>query len=138
MKRSNSQVVAATSLLYGSDMKVRMPLSAASAIAGGVIRLAADMDVMEDARKHLGQSVVAAGTGEWMGSIDDRVLTIGWDWIQADSGGPTPWIGGLPRSNVQFVDEKGYDLPSAINDAKVFELIEALTRSASILMDSPG
>lgn len=64
-----------------------------------------DADVLADA-----MGGCSAGTTEWTGHHDGQLVTIAWDWVRLQDGAVKPLKVVAPRTNLQLLDAKGYDL----------------------------
>lgn len=52
---------------------------------------------------------VRAGSTEWQGSVEGRVVSLAWDWIQLADGAMQTLPAVAPRTNVRLLDNQGYD-----------------------------
>ncbi len=78
-----------------------------------------DAAVLEDARP-----APYAGSTEWHGHHGGTVVSIAWDWSGADDGDVRIVQAVSPRTNLQLLDAKGYDLPEAEAAAVLWRYIE--------------
>jgi hypothetical protein len=85
-----------------------------------------DATVLEDAFDLPPALNWIAGTTEWVAHIQGTVASIGWDWVQLHDGAVHALKEIAPRTNLQVIDPKGYDL--CIEDAAVilWSVIEKL------------
>lgn len=69
-----------------------------------------DLTVLEDTRTDLPSHPVTAGTTEWQCNVGGRTLSLGWDWARLHDGAVRLLAAVPPRSNIQVIDAKGYEL----------------------------
>jgi hypothetical protein len=67
-----------------------------------------------------------AGTTEWVGHIQGALASIGWDWVQLNDGAVHALKLVAPRTNLQVIDPKGYDLSTEDAAAILWSVVEAL------------
>ena len=67
-----------------------------------------------------------AGTTEWVADIQGTVASIGWDWVQLHDGAVKALKHVAPRTNLQVIDLKGYDLSFDDAAAILWSVIEKL------------
>jgi len=89
-----------------------------------------DSAVLEDAVQMYGDLSRRAGSTEWEGA-GPQPVSLAWDWVLAD-GELQLLAAVLPRTNVQVIDRKGYDLPEAEAAPHIFHLIESLPWRAKV------
>ncbi len=93
-----------------------------------------DADVLADARADLGSGILRAGMVEWQGECSGQIVSIGWDWALLAQGDIAPVLNAGPRSNLQLLDPKGYDLQGPRHDQALWGLICQLPWEEGIQM----
>jgi Domain of unknown function (DUF4902) len=110
--------------MHSNDYLIRTRHQALSGIEFQHLHTEQDATVLEDACD-LPHSVIA-GTTEWVGNIQGTMASIGWDWVQLHDGAVHALKQVAPRTNLQVIDPKGYDLSMKDTVAVLWSVIEAL------------
>jgi hypothetical protein len=129
----NAATVAQDFQMHSRDYYVRLPSHALCGIEFEHLHSAHDDAVLDDALQTLGQPTQWAGSTEWQGQGASPPVSLAWDWVvQAD--GEVRLLGVVPpRTNVQVIDRKGYDLPESQAIPHLLELIESLPWRTKVL-----
>jgi len=75
-----------------------------------------------------------AGTTEWVADIQGTVASIGWDWVQLHDGAVKALKHVAPRTNLQVIDPKGYDLSFDDAAAILWSVIEKLPWQSEVAL----
>lgn len=68
-------------------------------------------EVQEDTRLD-GGPTTRAGMTEWQASVRGVAVSMAWDWMQLSDGAVCLLRHVAPRSNLQLLDDLGYDMSS--------------------------
>lgn len=67
-----------------------------------------------------------AGTTEWCGSVGEMQVSLAWDWLACADGSIQLSTAVPPRTNMRFIDHKGYELTDHEEHAAFQEIIETI------------
>lgn len=67
----------------------------------------------------LAMSQCLAGGTEWISVFENKLISLGWDWIRSHDGSFSLVIANAPRSNLCLIDEKGYDMSPTETDERL-------------------
>jgi hypothetical protein len=119
--------------MHSRDYYVRLPSHALSAIEFEHLHSAHDDAVLDDALQAHDQHTQWAGSTEWQGQGANPAVSLAWDWVvRADGEVRLPGV-VPPRTNVQVIDRKGYDLPQDQAIPHLLNLIESLPWRTKVL-----
>lgn len=98
--------------LHSHDFLVRLSAAALEAIVFDHLYTVQDAAVLADCESptFAGQR---AGTTEWQAQAGRIVVSLAWDWTEAADGGLHLVRAVAPRTNLQLIDARGYDVDSA-------------------------
>lgn len=128
----NASTLAHDFQMHSRDYYVRLPSHALSAIEFEHLHSAHDEAVLDDALQTHGHQTRWAGSTEWQGQGADPV-SLAWDWVVQADGEVRLLAVVPPRTNVQVIDRKGYDLPQAQAIPHLLDLIETLPWKTRVL-----
>ncbi len=81
-----------------------------------------DHDVKQDA-----PDAPYAGVTDWTAPVDGFIVSIAWDWFATHDGDVRALRGVAPRSNLQVIDAKGYDMPPPQEHQALWRLIDTMS-----------
>jgi hypothetical protein len=115
--------------LYSADFQVRLKPAQLSAIAWS------HLDTSSDEEHHITQERNGAfgGLTEWSAALRGRSLTLGWDWILCDDGQLMASMVVAPRTNIQVLDDLGYDTDPQTHDASLWAIVNAIAWQSQVL-----
>ena len=119
--------------MHSRDYYVRLPSHALCAIEFEHLHSAQDDAVLDDALQSHGEHTQWAGSTEWQGQGADPPVSLAWDWVVQADGEVRLLAIVPPRTNVQVIDRKGYDLPQAQAIPHLLDLIESLPWRTKVL-----
>lgn len=93
---------------YSHDLKIRLPLERLRHLA--LRHRASELDASVLDGTLTDSAALRAGWTEWDAVIDGRVASLAWDWVELSDGHIRLCTNTLPRTNLQLIDAKGYDL----------------------------
>jgi hypothetical protein len=93
-----------------------------------------DATVLEDAFDLPPSVIWMAGTTEWVGDIRGAVASVGWDWVRLHDGAVHALKLVAPRTNLQVIDPKGYDLSIEDAAAILWSVIAALPWQSEVAL----
>ena len=111
--------------LYGSDLRVRIRPVKADELGLALYFWHAEPGVLADARE-VHPDAANAGMVEFQGAYGNTVVTLGWDWVQLETGQVVPLVQGGPRTNLQLLDPQGYDIPGPAHEEALWQLVANL------------
>lgn len=91
--------------MFSGDRRIRVRIASLADIDLSHLCTSYEADVLADAMEGC-----SAGTTEWTGRCDGQVVSIAWDWVRLQDGAVKPLKVVGPRTNLQLLDAKGYDL----------------------------
>jgi hypothetical protein len=112
--------------LHSQDYYVRVPSHALSEIEFEHLYSEQDAAVLDDAAPGHGTRTRWAGSTEWQGVGSSAAVSLAWDWVVLTDGEVRVLSAVVPRTNVQVIDRKGYDLPESDAVPHLLDLIESL------------
>ncbi len=124
--------------MHSRDYYVRLPSDALGRIEFEHIRSAHDDAVLDDALQAHGRQTRWAGSTEWQCQDGAAALSLAWDWVVQADGEMRLLHVVAPRTNVQVIDPKGYDLPQDEAIPHLLDLIESLPWRTKVLQALRG
>ena len=118
---------------YSRDYYVRLPSHALGEIDFEHLHSEHDEAVLDDAFFAHGSDTRWAGSTEWQGQGANPAVSLAWDWVVQADGEIRLLSVVPPRTNVQVIDPKGYDLPPSQAISHLLDLIESLPWRAKVL-----
>jgi hypothetical protein len=73
-----------------------------------------------------------AGLTEWEGLYQGSALSLGWDWAELEDGDIRAITLVAPRTNIQLIDIKGYDMTDESATACLWAFIATLPWQQSV------
>ena len=119
--------------MHSRDYYVRLPSHALCNIEFEHLHSAHDEAVLDDALLAHGSRTQWAGSTEWQGQGANPAVSLAWDWVVQADGEVRLLAIVPPRTNVQVIDPKGYDLPQSQALRHLLDLIESLPWRAKVL-----
>ena len=119
--------------LHSRDYYVRLPSHALCDIEFEHLHSAHDDAVLDDALQTHGNDTQRAGSTEWHGQGPSPAVSLAWDWVVQADGEIRLLSVVPPRTNVQVIDPKGYDLPQSQALPHLLDLIESLPWRTKVL-----
>jgi len=119
--------------LHSRDYYVRLPSHALCEIEFEHLHSAHDAAVLDDAPMAQGKPTRWAGSTEWQGLGPSPAVSLAWDWVVLADGEVRLLSVVPPRTNVQVIDPKGYDLPESQAIPHILDLIESLPWRTKVL-----
>lgn len=119
--------------LHSRDYYVRLPSHALCHIEFEHLHSAHDEAVLDDALQTHGNDTQCAGSTEWHGQGASPAVSLAWDWVVQADGEIRLLSVVPPRTNVQVIDPKGYDLPQSQAVSHLLDLIETLPWRTKVL-----
>ena len=118
--------------LYSRDYYVRLSSQALGELEFEHLHSAHDEAVLDDVPT--GRSGAQwAGSTEWQGQRASAPVSLAWDWVVLADGEVRVLSVVAPRTNMQVIDPKGYDLPHAEAVPHLLGLIESLPWRTKVL-----
>lgn len=111
--------------LHSPDCLVRLARSELAQIVFEHVCTTEDEFVLADAIAD-GLPVKRAGTTEWMAHKGKRVISLAWDWLEANDGALCTLRLVPPRTNLRLLTDKGYDMGFAPEEQALWERIACL------------
>jgi Domain of unknown function (DUF4902) len=118
--------------MHSHDYLIRARHLALSSVEFRHLCTERDAAVLEDALPHAVNWL--AGTTEWVGQIQGTVASLGWDWVRLDDGAVHALKVVAPRTNLQVIDPKGYDLSVSAAAAILWSVIDALPWQSEVAL----
>jgi hypothetical protein len=124
--------------LHSRDYYVRLPSNALSGFEFEHLHSAHDDAVLDDALQAHGRKSQWAGSTEWLCQDASPPVSLAWDWVVQADGEVRLLHVVPPRTNVQVIDPKGYDLPHDEAMPHLLDLIESLPWRTKVLQALEG
>lgn len=129
----NASTLAQDFPMHSRDYYVRLPSHALGDLEFEHLHSAHDDAVLDDALQAHGRQTQWAGSTEWQGQGANPPVSLAWDWMVEADGEVRLLRVVPPRTNVQVIDRKGYDLPQAQAIPHLLDLIESLPWRTKVL-----
>lgn len=108
--------------LHSHDYRVRLFVDELDGLVLSHLATTEANDILDDARA-CGFAAGRAGTTEWHGTCQGKVISIAWDWLQLSDGQLRSLALTAPRTNLRVLDKRGYDL-EADEEALLWSLVQ--------------
>lgn len=115
--------------LHSGDYRLRMTMAQLDRLALTHLCTVMDPSVLEDA--HALQPRCAGWT-EWTADHQGRAVSLAWDWVELADGAIQALPRVPPRTNLQVVDGKGYDLTGKAHEQALMARLAALRWSSAV------
>lgn len=119
--------------LHSRDYYVRLSSQALCDLEFEHLHSAHDEAVLDDVPAGRGAGTQWAGSTEWQGLRASGPVSLAWDWVVLADGEVRVLSAVAPRTNMQVIDPKGYDLPQSQALPHLLGLIESLPWRAKVL-----
>jgi hypothetical protein len=129
----NASTLAQECQMHSRDYYVRLSSHALGDIEFEHLHSAHDAAVLDDALEAHGRHTLWAGSTEWHCQDTAAPLSLAWDWVVQADGEVRLLHVVPPRTNLQVIDPKGYDLPQAQAIPHLVDLIESLPWRTKVL-----
>ena len=115
--------------LHSGDYRLRMSLAQLESLRLAHLCTVMDPSVLEDARE---LQPLCGGWTEWTADHQGRAVSLAWDWVALADGAIQAVPRVPPRTNLQVVDGKGYDLCGGAHDRALMARVGALRWAAAV------